>query len=682
MTRVRHWLRSHASELPGLALAAVLAAVVGALVVPLPPLLVDLGLALNLAASLALLVAALYARDPLAVASFPTLLLLTTLLRLGLNVSSTRLALSEGHAGEVIAAFGEFVVRGNYVVGAVVFAILALVQLLVVAKGAERVAEVSARFTLDAMPGKQMSIDADLRAGAIDQSQARARRRVLERESQLYGAMDGAMKFVKGDVLAGLIIVLVNLLGGTAVGVLQAGQGLREALETYALLAIGDGLASQLPSMCVAVAAGLLVTRVASDREGADLGADIGAQLLGEWRALWVVGGLCLALGALPGMPHLVFGALGAASIAGGEALRRRRARGKAAAPAAPERADGAAPPARAREDLALAPVSVDLAPDLAWMVADGGTLLGEELPQLRARLAQRLGFPVPGVHLRTGAALPAGTYELRVDEVPVARGTSEPGAYAVAAPDDLGFLAAPPPLARHPVSGRSLSRVPEAAREQLLGLGVELTSGARLLCEHLEDELARRAWTLFGVQDASALLDAYEGAAPALVKELRAKIPLPLFADVLRHLLREQVSIRNLRAILEALVAPAAEGDVHALTERCRQGLARQLSHQHAREGTLFAFLVDPAVEEALRQGGPALAVDPALAARILAGVTRLAARGSAVLLASPDVRRLLRRLLEGAFPHVSVLTWGELVADLQVRPLGKLSAAGASGD
>ncbi|MBL8941183.1 MAG: FHIPEP family type III secretion protein, partial [Archangium sp.] len=257
-------------------LAIVMAAIVGSMNEPLPPWVLDVGIAINLAAAAALLVAALYAKDALKVASFPTLLLITTLFRLSMNVSSTRLALSEGHAGEIIQAFGEFVVRGDYVVGAVIFLILTLVQFLVVAKGAERVAEVSARFTLDAMPGKQMSIDADLRAGAITQDQARARRRDLERESQLFGSMDGAMKFVKGDVIAGLVITAVNLIGGIVIGTLQNGMTAAEAAGTYALISIGDGLVSQIPSLCIAVAAGLVVTRVASETEEASLGSDIG----------------------------------------------------------------------------------------------------------------------------------------------------------------------------------------------------------------------------------------------------------------------------------------------------------------------------------------------------------------------------------------------------------------------
>ncbi|HZJ55398.1 MAG TPA: FHIPEP family type III secretion protein, partial [Myxococcaceae bacterium] len=302
-----------------LLLPCLVAGILGALVVPLPGWLLDLGLALNLVTAAALLVAALRVTGPLELSAFPTLLLMTTLFRLALNVSSTRLALAEGHAGAVIQAFGEFVVRGDYVVGGVVFAVVTLVQFLVVAKGAERVSEVAARFTLDAMPGKQMAIDADLRAGLIDQGVARERRRSLERESQMFGAMDGAMKFVKGDVLAGLVIVLVNLVGGALVGVLQRGLESQEALSRYALIAIGDGLVSQVPSLCIAVAAGLVVTRVAPGEEGQGLGDDIGVQLFGSRGALLLLAGVAGAFALVPGMPQLTFLGLAGALAALGQ---------------------------------------------------------------------------------------------------------------------------------------------------------------------------------------------------------------------------------------------------------------------------------------------------------------------------------------------------------------------------
>jgi type III secretion protein V len=672
-------------------LAAAMAAVLGALIIPLPPWLLDLGLAINLAVAVALLVAALYARDALKVTSFPTLLLFTTLFRLALNVSSTRLALAEGHAGDVIQAFGEFVVRGDYIVGAVLFAILTLVQFLVVAKGAERVAEVSARFTLDAMPGKQMSIDADLRAGAIDQKQARRRRRDLERESQMFGAMDGAMKFVKGDVIAGLVIVAVNLLGGTALGVLQGGLTLSEAAATFALIAIGDGLVSQIPSLCIAVAAGLVVTRVASEKEEDSLGSEIGAQLLGDAKALWVVAALCVALALMPGMPHFTFlglaGALGLLAHVLKHVKAEAEKEERASAPAegdSPEAAGAVpgrpgAPPESAAIPVGVAPLTLDLAPDLTGLTQEQeGVFVHQVLNRVRDELFHELGVRVPGIRVRTGAAyLSSGAYRILVDEVPAAGGQVVPGAlYALASPEELAFLELKAEHAVDPATGKSISRVPEEGRARLEMAQVTLRRPGELIAEHLRGVLRTRAAMLLGVEEVHGLLKGLEEQAPTLVKEALQKVPLPLFTEVLRKLVEEQVSIRNLRVILEALVAPTTEGDAMALAERCRQSLHRYLSHKFAPTGPLYAYLVDPEIEEALRAAGPrGLAPAPERVAAILEGVRLIATGSQTVLLTAPDVRRTLRKLCEGSFPDVAVLTYGELDMDLQIRPLGRLA-------
>ncbi|ATB49785.1 flagellar biosynthesis protein FlhA [Corallococcus macrosporus] len=664
-------------------LAVAMAAVLGALIIPLPAWLLDAGLAVNLAASVALLVAALRARDALKVTSFPTLLLFTTLFRLSLNVSSTRLALADGHAGDVIQAFGEFVVRGDYVVGAVVFAILTLVQLLVVTKGAERVAEVSARFTLDAMPGKQMSIDADLRAGAIDQTQARRRRRDLERESQMFGAMDGAMKFVKGDVIAGLVIVAVNLLGGTLIGVLQGGMPLGEAASTFALIAIGDGLVSQVPSLCIAVAAGLVVTRVASEKEEDSLGTEIGTQFFGEARTLWVVAGLCVALALMPGMPHLTFlllagGLGGLGQVLSRHAVTKVEEAGTAPVEGAAPGAAGA-PPESASSPVGVAPLTLDLAPDLTVLAeAEGAAFVHKTLNGVRDELFFELGVRVPGLRVRTHAAyLSSGEYRVLVDEVPAGGGQVIPGAlYALAPPDELAFLQVSAEAATEPASGKVISRIPESGRALLETAQVPLRRPGELLADHVRAILRGRAADLLGLQDVQGLLEGLEAQAPVLVKEALQKVPLPLLTDVLRKLLQEGVSIRDLRAILEALVSPTTEGDAVALAERCRQALRRYLSHKFAPTGPLYAYLVDPEVEEVLRGMGPrGLAPDPERVAEILEGVRQVATEGRAVLLTAPDVRRPLRRLCEGAFPDVAVLTYGELDGALQIRPIGRLS-------
>jgi type III secretion protein V len=655
-------------------LPVLMAAILGAMIVPLPAWVLDAGIAVNLAASAALLVAAIYAKDALKVTAFPTLLLVTTLFRLSLNVSSTRLALSEGHAGQVIQAFGEFVVRGDYLVGAVIFAILTLVQFLVVAKGAERVAEVSARFTLDAMPGKQMAIDADLRAGLIDQKQARARRRDLERESQMFGAMDGAMKFVKGDVIAGLVIVLVNLLGGLAVGMVN-GMELSDAASTYALIAIGDGLVSQIPSLCITIAAGLVVTRVGSEHEDSSLAAQIGAQFFGQPKALYVVAGLCLALALIPGMPHITFVVIALMLGGLGVTLSKRAEEKKAVAVSATE----PAAPAKSTTTVGVSPLTLDLSPELtALATEDGGAKLHAMLGAVRDHLYGDLGIKVPGITVRTGMrGLAKGSYALCIDEVPSARGVLDPAKLvALAAQQELAFLKLELAEGKHPVTGQPVALATLDSRAALEAAQVPVRDGRELIGEHLVHTLRRQAASLLGVQDVQNLLSAFEPQAPALVKEALGKVPLALLTDVLRRLLQEEVSIRNLRGILEALVAPTTEGDAQALTEKCRQALHRYISHKYAPTGPLFAYLIDPGLEEALREQARGTAMDIERIGKLLDGVKKVATGGKAVLLTAPDVRRTLRKLCEGAYPEVAVLTYSELDVNLQIRPVGRLAA------
>ncbi len=672
-------------------LAVVMGAILAAMIIPMPSWLLDALLGVNLAVSMLLLVAAVYARDALRVAAFPTLLLVTTLFRLALNVSSTRLALGEGYAGDVINAFGEFVIRGEYVVGAVVFAILTLVQFLVVSKGAERVAEVSARFTLDAMPGKQMSIDADLRAGAIDQAGARRRRRELERESQMFGAMDGAMKFVKGDVIAGLVILFINLLGGIAIGTLQHGLTAAEAAQTYALIAIGDGLVSQIPSLCIATAAGLVVTRVASEHEDGSLGGEIGIQFLGQARPLWIVAALCGALALMPGMPRLTFLLLGGLVAAGAWGLGKRaqqraeagapqKAAGAAGAGAGAEGAEGAEgePGPQSAAIFGVSPITIDLAPDLTAMVEeDDAAFARKDLNLVRDQIFFELGVKVPGIRVRTHARnLPPGSFSVMIDEVPCGGGKVQPGAlYALSSPQEIAFLEVGAEEAVEPGTGRAISRVAPHLKQKLEAAQVSLRTARQLVCEYLVSVLRKRAPDLLGVQEVQTLLDGLEPNAPALVKESLNKVPMPLLTDVLRKLVQEEVSVRNIRAILEALVAPTTEGDATALAERCRQALHRYLSHKYAPTGPLYAYLADPEVEEDIRRADTGL--DPERVGAILEAVRRIATTGQAVVLTSPDVRRRLRKLVEGAVPGVAVLTYAELNPDLQIRPVGRLGMA-----
>jgi type III secretion protein V len=646
------------------------------LVAPLPPALLDVLLAANLAAAAAILVTTLFARSPLGFASFPTLLLLTTLFRLALNVSSTRLVLSRGDAGRVIEAFGRIVVQGNAVIGAVVFAILTLVQLLVVAKGAERVAEVAARFTLDALPGKQMAIDAELRAGAIDEAGARRRRRALERESQLYGAMDGALKFVKGDAIAGIAIVIVNVTGGLVAGALR-GMDLAAAGRRYALLAIGDGLVSQIPALLVAVSAGIAVTRVAAEEEERSLRSEIVRQVFAEPGALSAVAALCGALALAPGLPALPFLALAGAAAFGAFRLARARRSGEE-----PEASSPAAFAEDPRTPFAPAPpVVLELAEDLLALARGGdGRFEREGLAAVQGQLWSELGVRVPPIALRAGALAPGG-WTLLVDEVPAARGAAPASeAIALAPPDELALVGIEAAPERDPLSGRVASIVHARDAERAARLGPVRAPLDRVLAE-IAWALARSAHQLVGVQEAQSLLDALEPSAPALVREVARQLPPAALAEVLRRLVEEGVSIRPLRTILEALLEAGSERRPAALAELARRALRRHIGHRCAGGGPLAALLVDPHAEEALRGAlsGDALALDPEVAAGLLHALGEQL-RGldePPVVLASPDVRRALRGLLAPRFPRVAVLAYEELPPELPVRPVGKLALA-----
>jgi type III secretion protein V len=650
-------------------------AVVLLLVAPLSPGVLDVLLAANLAAAATILVVTLFAKDALGFASFPTLLLLTTLFRLALNVSSTRLVLSRGDAGRVIEAFGRAVVGGNYVVGAVVFAILTLVQLLVVAKGAERVAEVAARFTLDALPGKQMAIDADVRAGALDPGEARRRRRAVERESQLYGAMDGALKFVKGDAIAGIAIVLVNVAGGLVAGALR-GMDLAAAAHRYTLLAIGDGLVSQIPALLLAVSAGIAVTRVAAEEEGDSLGREIGRQLLAEPGALAAVAALLAALALAPGLPAAPFLALSAAAAAGAHRAARSRAR---------RSADGAGPPPPVEGDASAfgppSPLVLALGDDLLALArADEARFLREGLGGIRDRLWAELGVRTPAIAVRGGA--PRGTWALLVDDVPAASGHAPPDeALALAPPDDLALAAIDGAPERDPLTGRPATRVAAADAARAAALGAVRGPLERVLAE-VAWALARTAHLLVGVQETQVLLDGLEPVSPALVREASRQLPPALLAEVLRRLVEEGVSIRPLRTILEALLeAGGAARGAPALAEAARRALRRHIGHRCAGEGPLVALLLDPGAEVLVRDAlsGDALALDPEIASRLLDALDREVRGHEAppVVLASADVRRALRGLVAPRFPRVAVLAYDDLPPELPVRPVGRLALA-----
>jgi type III secretion protein V len=650
---VRAALVRHADLL----LAGAVVANVAMMVVPLPTPLLDLLLSLNIAAAVTVLLVSLYVGDALKIATFPTLLLLTTLFRLALEISATRLILLRGDAGEVIRAFGNFVVAGNLVVGAVIFVILTVVQFIVISKGAERIAEVAARFTLDALPGKQLSIDAELRAGHIDAREARARRSALARESQLFGAMDGAMKFVKGDAVAGVIVLAVNVAGGLVIGVLQRGMDVGAAARLYTVLTIGEGLVAQIPALLVSTAAGIIVTRVASEEpeDGAgasQLGRELARQVLAQPKALAIAAVMLALLAVVPGLPALPFLALAAAL----GAVAWRLLRGPTPEIRAPvPGADGATGLTRPASDPlppspVLTPIAVEVSPELAERLgADdpvaGGPFLTEVVPRARDRLFTELGLALPMVRLRTDEGLGGGAFVIRLKEVPLARGE--------------------------------------------IGRGDLDSAGARLGDEILA-LMRRYGHEMLGVQETQALLDGLERTHPALVREVVPKLVSPvLLTDVLRRLVEEGISLRNLRDVLGALAEWAPhERDPVALSEHVRAALRRTITFQHVRQGgVLSAYMLDGLIEDTIRDAihktatGSHLALEPQLSSDIVAAVTRalgppgMTGTPDFVLLTSAEIRRHVRRLLEGAHPDLAVLSYQELAPEAEVRPLGRIS-------
>jgi type III secretion protein V len=642
-------------------LALLVVSVVAMMIVPLPTWLLDILLATNLSGAVAILLVVLYVPDALSIATFPTLLLLTTLYRLGLNVASSRLILLQANAGEVIRAFGSFVVRGNYVVGGVVFLILTVIQFVVIAKGGERVAEVGARFVLDAMPGKQMAIDAELRSGSIDGNEAKRRRRALARESQFYGSMDGAMKFVKGDVIASLVITVINILGGLAIGVLQRGMPVAGALKRYGLLTIGDGLVSQIPALVLSTAAGVLVTRTASEEPDTPLGQELARQIFGTPKALRAASVFVFALAVVPGLPAppfliLAFGLLLAARSR--EKLlddEERRARTEPpTAPKTQSKGPSFVP--------MVTPWTVEISADLEPLLddADGPERtpgLRTAMLALRERLFAELGVPLPPPRIRVSSRLAARTVTVSLFEVP---------ACTVVWPD-----------------ARSLEGGADPRRIEYGGVA---TIAGRVL-----DLLRVRASDFLGLSEVQKLLDELELIAPATVRNVVPKpVSLTLLVDVLRRLVEERVSVRDLRAILEALATAAAlEKDPLHLTEYLRAQLRRPITYRLTKgQGHLDIHLLDPALEETIRRAvtrtpnGAFLTLAPAASRDVIAAVKRAVTESGtethpsfgSVLLTQPDIRRFVRKLIEAELPELTVVSFAELLPEVSLRPLGKV--------
>jgi flagellar biosynthesis protein FlhA len=681
-------LMAHADLVAAIAVVMV----VVMMIIPLPPGLIDLFITLNIASAITIVVATLYVPRALDFAAFPSLLLLTTMFRLAINVSVTRQILLHGDGGSVVKAFGTFVVGGNVVVGLVVFLILIVIQFVVVTNGAGRVAEVAARFTLDAMPGKQMAIDADLNAGQINDQQAHQRREDIAREADFYGAMDGASKFVKGDAIAGILIVMINLIGGIVVGVMQQHLSFPEAVQHYSLLTVGDGLAAQIPALLISVAAGILVTRSASER---DLGNDIASQIFAQQKAPMVAAGVICAFALVPGLPKLPFLLIGGAlagvayalkdgmpkpaheaALAGGGGVPQLGPGGQAELPAGPT-----ADTATAVDPLELA-IGFGLVPLVE--AGQGGGLMGR-VGAMRKQLAGELGTVIPAVRIHDELGLDSHEYVLRVRGSEVARGRVMPGhQLAMDSGEAAGQLPGVPTT--EPAFGLPATWVPDVARAEAEALGYTVVDPESVVATHLTETIRGHAAELLTRQETKKLLDGLKETNAAAVEEVvPEQLSLGEVQRVLQALLREGVPIRDLGAIVEEIGDKSRlTRDPAVLAEYARAALGRTITAPHLDAAMrLRAISLDPTIEQEIGESiaqtpdGEQLAMEPARAQALIGALGRqlessLAQGARPVLLCSGRARRHLRRLCEQSLPQLTVCSYNEIVPGVRVENMG----------
>jgi flagellar biosynthesis protein FlhA len=676
----------------GIAKAAVpvgVVAIVLMLVVPMPAALMDLLIGLNLAISLLILLVAMQIRKPLDFAVFPSLLLIATLFRLALNVSSTRLVLTDGYAGKVIEAFGHIVIAGSLVVGLVIFVILTVVQFVVITNGAGRVAEVGARFTLDAMPGKQMAIDADLNAGLINESQARKRRHEVTAEADFYGSMDGASKFVKGDAIAGIIVTLVNLIGGFAIGVMQRGMAPAEAVSTYSLLTVGDGLVSMIPALLMSTATGIIVTRSATE---GDMGTDLIAQLGRFKQPVRIAGGAALALCLIPGLPKLPFLLVGGAFLIAAARMTETPdvdEEAEAAAAAAIDAEPQPDSPEAIVEKMRVDPLELEVAFDLVELVdaSRGGDLL-DRVKALRRKVAMETGLVIPLVRTRDNLDLQGSQYVIWLNGVPAAKGIS-PAGTVLAIGDNLDGL--PGKATREPVFGLAAKWVPVELQRAAEMAGATVVDRSSVITTHLAEVVRQNAADLLGREDVRLLVEMIRRTHPVVVEELTpALLTLGEVQRVLHALLEEGVSIRDLVRIFEALSVRAKQStDLDGLVEAARSALGSAISHPYVTpDERLHVFTLDPGFEqrllESVRQSeqGAVLALDAGAVDALVVGCSGLLEEAerqglSPVLVCSPQVRSALARLMRQVLPRLPVISYAEVSRTAQIESLGVVSGA-----
>jgi flagellar biosynthesis protein FlhA len=665
------------------------------MVLPLPPFVLDLLFTFNISVSLLVVLMAVYVNKPLDFSLFPTVLLMTTLLRLSLNVASTRVVLLYGHtgadaAGKVIESFGYFLIGGNYAVGIVVFVVLVIINFVVITKGSGRIAEVAARFTLDAMPGKQMAIDADLNAGLIAEQEARRRRAEVAKEAEFYGAMDGASKFVRGDAVAGIIIMIINIVGGLTVGTLQHDLSLGQAAQNYTLLTIGDGLVAQLPALIISTAAGVLVTRVSTDQ---DLNQQLVEQLGGRPQVLYIVAGMLGILGLIPGMPHIAF-LLIAAAVAGTAYWLDRRAAVVVVEAPAPEAPRETTPEVSWSDVVPIDALGLEVGYRLIALVdrAQDGELL-RRIRGLRKKFAAETGFLVPAVHIRDNLELRPNAYRITLKGVEVGAGEVFPGMYLAINPGRvLGTL--PGTQTRDPAFGLPAIWIEAAQRENAQALGYTVVDASTVVATHLSSTIQAHAAELLGREETQALLDHLAKDAPKLVEDVVPKLlPLSTLQKILQNLLSENVHIRDMRTVLEAIAehAPRTQ-EPDELTSVVRVALSRAILQSifgGARE--LEVYTLEPQLEQMLVQasqtrGGEGPGLEPGLAERLLRQAAQVTTQREqlgqpAVVLVPPALRNLLSRFLRRTAPQLKVLSQAEVPDNRNIRVVGVLGGNVLSG-
>ena len=677
------------TEQSNLMMALAIIAIIAIMVLPIPFIMLDLLLAVSLALGLMVMLLVIYAKSPLEFTSFPTLLLVITLFKLALNVASTRLILMHGQAfdGKIIRAFGEFVVGGNYVIGTVIFTILVIIQFAVITKGSGRIAEVAARFTLDAMPGKQMSIDADLNAGVIDESEARRRRERIRQEADFYGAMDGASKFVRGDTVAGLIITVINVIGGLLIGVFQQGMQVGEAAKLFTLLTIGDGMVAQIPSLLISTAAGIIVTRAGSaGKEGA--GSELMGELLGQPKAILITGGALAAFAFVPGLPKIPLFLLAGMTwmyaknlekIKADESVREKKV-------AADEAVKKKKAPEPVEDLLQVDPMELELGYGLIAMVDEkrGGDLLNR-VTMVRRECVAQLGIIIPPIRIRDNMNLDPNVYVVKLRGSEIARSTVVPEHYLAMnpeSPDDL----MPGVRTTEPAFGLPAVWISDAQKPKAESMGFTVVNAVSVVSTHMMELIKQHAHELLGRQDVNNLLDNLRKTYKALVEEVvPGQLRVGDVQKVLQNLLREKVPVKDLVTILETLgdFAPRMK-DADILTEYVRHALSRSITKMYQDDnGRIKVLTLDPAVEEkitqSLRKSGETsyVAMDPLPLQMLIESTSRAVKEHSGdgvqpIVLCSPQVRMYFRRITERALPRLAVLSYNEIDPNARVESVG----------